>query len=89
MDFQNEVKLALSQLEANDIREWAAVSAKRIPRLFWRRGKNLVVMLKRLANFAQSEGSQAIEAAKNQELGTHLTARGKTALRTCSRSPKQ
>ena len=70
-----ELKRALAATRREDLKEWGAVSAKRLPIIAARRVKNLGRLATRVAKATSTELSDAFGAWRAGRLGTHLEDR--------------
>lgn len=67
-----ELRLAVQQTNAADMRKWGVASARRFPVIGKRRIKNFASLIKSIASFARQEGENATRAWRENHLGTHL-----------------
>ena len=67
-----ELRFAVQQTSADDMKRWGMASARRFPLIGKRRIKNFAGLVKSIASFARHEGKNATQAWRENRLGTHL-----------------
>ena len=68
----DELKLALQQTDAEELKQWGKAAAFRFPAIGKRRLKNLGKLARNVAEFSRKEISDAASALQRQQFGTHV-----------------